>query len=183
MQVIHQIMHSERLRKRKVWIGVSGIIAVGTLLLGTAIWQQHQTRQHQSEVATRGSQVMPFDLEKTTHFFEPLANGGRQTVVADNPTDQIQIDLIQRHLQEESIKFQSGDFSDPATIHGETMPGLASLKADYRHIRVEYKPLPEGGQILYTTQQLSVVAALHDWFKAQLADHGHHASEEKIHNH
>ncbi|MEO1619741.1 MAG: hypothetical protein AAFU53_01775 [Cyanobacteria bacterium J06632_3] len=70
----------------------------------------------QTEVARIGSQVMPFDLEVTTHEFAPLPDGGLQTVTADNPADRQQIELIQSHLQEESTKFQAGDFSAPAKI-------------------------------------------------------------------
>lgn len=129
----------------------------------------------QEEVATRGAQVMPFDLEQTMHMFQPLADGGRQTVTAKDPANSQQIALIQAHLQEEAAKFRRGDFSDPAKIHGEDMPGLAALRAGAGHIDVQYTPLPNGAEIQYTTKDPALIAALHQWFTAQLADHGHHA--------
>jgi hypothetical protein len=129
----------------------------------------------QEEVAKRGAQVMPFDLEQTMHMFQTLADGGLQTVTAKDASNSQQIALIQAHLQEEAAKFRQGDFSDPAKIHGEDMPGLAALKAGAGHIDVQYTPLPNGAQIQYTTPDPALIAALHQWFAAQLSDHGHHA--------
>ena len=129
----------------------------------------------QEEVATHGAQVMPFDLEQTTHMFQPLENGGLQTVTAKDQSNSQQIALIQAHLKEEAEKFRQGDFSDPAKIHGEGMPGLAALQAGSRHIEIQYAPLPNGAQIRYATQDPALIMALHQWFAAQLSDHGHHA--------
>ena len=145
------------------------------LLLGTLFFGRKLTLHHrQTEVAQIGSQVMPFDLEATTHEFVPLPNGGLQTVTADNPADKQQIELIQSHLKEESTKFQSGDFSDPAKIHGEDMPGLASLQSGFSNINVQYTPLANGGQIRYVTKKADLVSAIHNWFNAQRSDHDHH---------
>lgn len=147
-------------------------LALSGLLASTGVGAP-PTRQE--EVATRGAQVMPFDLEQTMHVFQLLADGGRQTVTAKDPANSQQITLIQAHLQEEAEKFRRGDFSDPAKIHGEDMPGLAALRAGAGHINVQYTPLPNGAQMQYTTKGPALIAALHQWFAAQLSDHGHHA--------
>lgn len=118
---------------------------------------------------------MPFDLEKTTHIFEALPDGGLQTVTANNSADTSQIELIQSHLQVESAKFGSGDFSSPAFIHGDDMPGLSALKAGYQDMDVQYAALPAGASIRYTTQEPNLIEALNNWFEAQSSDHGHHA--------
>jgi hypothetical protein len=130
----------------------------------------------QEEVAERGSEVMPFDLERTTHLFEKTAYGGLQQVLS-NDGDREQIALIQTHLQEEALRFQQGDFDDPAQIHGDEMPGLAVLRAEYRQVEVVYTPLPDGAQIVYTAETPEVIAAIYAWFEAQLADHGDHATD------
>ena len=119
---------------------------------------------------------MPFDLEQTTHMFQKLDDGGLQKVVVKDPSNKKQIALIQAHLKEESEKFRKGDFSDPAKIHGEDMPGLAQLKAGAAKVDIRYTALPDGAQIRYTAKDPKLVAALHQWFAAQLSDHGHHAS-------
>src|SRR5262245_65571299 len=101
-------------------------LALSGILAGAGIGAS-QTRQE--EVATRGAEVMPFDLEQTMHVFQPLADGGLQTVTAKDPANSAQIALVQAHLQAEAEKFHRGDFSDPANIHGADMPGLAALQA------------------------------------------------------
>jgi hypothetical protein len=118
---------------------------------------------------------MPFDLAQTIHHFQPLEHGGLQTVTVKDPSNSTQITLIQAHLKEEAEKFHRGDFSDPAKIHGEHMPGLAALQTGAQRIDVQYTALPNGAQIRYSTTDPALVMALHQWFAAQRADHGHHA--------
>jgi hypothetical protein len=129
----------------------------------------------QEEVAAKGAKIMPFDLEQTMHHFQPLENGGLQTVTVKDPANSTQIALIQAHLKEEAEKFHRGDFSDPAKIHGENMPGLAVLQTGAQNIDVQYTAIPNGAQIQYSTKDPTLVMALHQWFAAQRADHGHHA--------
>jgi hypothetical protein len=130
---------------------------------------------HQAQVAARGAQVMPFDLDQTIHVFQRLDDGGRQAVTAKAPANTQQIALIQSHLQLEADKFRRGDFSDPAYIHGEEMPGLAELRTGFSQIDIRYTALPNGGEIRYTTADPALVAALHRWFRAQVSEHGRHA--------
>lgn len=128
--------------------------------------------QQQAEVAERGAQVMPFDLDATTHTFTKAEDGGVQTVAADDPTDATQIELIRQHLQEEQDNFARGDFSDPAAIHGHNMDGVAELRAGYRDITVDYLDRPDGAQLAYHTDRADLVEALHAWFDRQVMDHG-----------
>ena len=132
-------------------------------------------QSRQEEVAKRGAEVMPFDLEQTTHVFQALEDGGLQKVVVKDPSNQKQIALIQSHLKEESERFRKGDFSDPAKIHGDDMPGLAQLKAGAKEINVRYSTLPDGAEIRYQAKDPKLVMAIHQWFSAQVSDHGHHA--------
>jgi hypothetical protein len=44
----------------------------------------------QAEVAERGSSIMPFDLDRTTHHFAKTDTGGVQSVTADDPADATQ---------------------------------------------------------------------------------------------
>ncbi|OAH12882.1 aspartate carbamoyltransferase [Streptomyces jeddahensis] len=129
----------------------------------------------QKTVAERGRSVMPFDLEETTHRFTPTPTGGVQDVVADRPGDTKQIDLIRAHLRKEAAAFNRGDFADPARIHGADMPGLAELQDGYDRIEVRYEDRSDGATLTYTTEDSALVDALHDWFEAQLGDHGAHA--------
>jgi hypothetical protein len=149
---------------------LSFVVALGFLYSRTSMSHSRQTK-----VALRGAEAMPFNLDKTKHIFEHLANGGLQTIVVRDPSDQEQIGLVQAHLKDEAEKFRRGDFSDSARIHGENMPGLADLTAGASKIEIRYAALSNGAQIRYTTSNPELVRALHLWFIAQVSDHGKHA--------
>ena len=169
-------IHSSKNRKGFWLIGGLVIVTAIAALAFVYVTGVLTPRSRQEEVALRGAQVMPFDLEQTLHVFEKLDNGGLQRVVVKEPSNKEQISLIQGHLKEEAEKFRRGDFSDPARIHGQDMPGLAELKSIAGKIEVVYAPLPDGAQIRYTTKEPALVMALHHWFDAQVSDHGRHAS-------
>ena len=130
----------------------------------------------QEEVAQRGAQVMPFDLEKTQHYFIKTEDGGIQQVVAKDTADSEQITLIRLHLKDISGKFGHGDFSGPAAIHGDQMPGLARLRqAKPDEWKIQYRDLENGAEIRYSSALPEMVQAIHQYFNAQLSDHGRHA--------
>lgn len=131
--------------------------------------------ERQEAVADAGAQVMPFDLEATTHIFTDTASGGVQDVVADDPTDDANISLIREHLRVEAARFQAGDFSDPEAIHGPDMPGLAILKDRHDEVAVDLSSTESGATITYVAADPALVQAIHDWFQAQTRDHGDHA--------
>lgn len=126
-------------------------------------------------VAQAGSQVMPFDLERTTHSFQDRAWGGEQIVVSDDGDAQ-QVALIRAHLSDEAARFSQGDFGSPEAIHGHDMPGLAVLRDRHAAIDVAYSEVPNGASITYRSQDGAVVSAIQEWFEAQRTDHGPHAS-------
>ena len=136
-----------------------------------------------ADVAARGAQVMPFDLKATAHMFAKTMDGGVQQVIARNPADTAQTRLIREHLKEITRQFRRGNFSAPTEIHGPAMPGLAELRdAKPGEIEIRYQDLPNGGQIRYSTLSAPLVAALHQWFDAQLSDHGADAMEGQEHH-
>lgn len=148
------------------------VLALPVLLSLTACAQEADTASRQEQVARRGAEVMPFDLDQTTHVFQPRPDGGVQTVVADEPVQQRQVLLIRRHLQKEARAFSRGDFGDPAQIHGGDMPGLRELKTGYDEVTIRFTKTPTGARLRYRTDDPRVVDALHSWFEAQLMDHG-----------
>lgn len=132
--------------------------------------------QRQAEVAERGKDVMPFSLGATRHVFTKTPQGGVQQVVARNAADAAQVQLVRQHLQEIRDQFLSGDFSGPAHIHGDDMPGLAGLRAARPgQVAIRYRDIEGGAELVYATQEAPLVAALHKWFDAQLSDHGRDA--------
>ncbi len=157
--------------------GISLIAILGTIsLLSWAGWLTIPQGHRQDMVHDMGSQVMPFNLGATTHIFEMTEEGGIQEVVADDPSDANQIALIRQHLQLEVTRFSTGDFSDPTSIHGNDMPGIQELADGVEEVDIEYSELPDGAQITFTSQNFTLVTAIHRWFGAQLSDHGSDAA-------
>lgn len=154
------------------------IVASTAFLLGTAMLPSSAIAEitvRQDEVAQRGAEVMPFSLAATTHIFTKTGDGGNQQVVTKH-RDPKQVALIRKHLAVIARQFSAGDFGAPEQIHGEDMPGLAALRtAKPGELQIRYRDLPDGGEIVYRTDEPRFVAALHDWFDAQLSDHGHDA--------
>ena len=157
---------------------VAALAVLGTLYAtGAFAFQENRQEVRQQQVAEKGSEVMPFDLEATIHVYEKTEYGGVQKVVADDPEDAENVAAIREHLREEADAFGRGEFSDPASIHGGDMPGLAELEAGAGRVEVRYEDLPDGAQIVLESEDPELVAAVHDWFDAQLSDHGDDATE------
>ena len=182
---------------------ISNVIAIATLAMACAVDAQtmdgqmmdHQNMDHaahmkmmaesqrQAEVSHLGKDVMPFSLSATTHIFTKSDSGGVQQVVAKVAGDEAQTKLIQLHLQEIQAQFLKGDYSGPTHIHGQTMPGLAELKAAKPgQIAIVYRDIKDGAELTYETANIKLVAALHQWFDAQLSDHGKDAMEGHAHH-
>jgi hypothetical protein len=119
-----------------------------------------------------GQEVMPFDLAKTAHIFQMTEEGGIERVIVKDPADSDQIRLVQQHLQHEAEAFQRGDYTDPARLHGKDMPGLGALQAGASHVKVTYTALPTGAEIKFETADIHLLTAIHQWFGAQLSEHG-----------
>jgi hypothetical protein len=129
----------------------------------------------QAEVAQRGGEVMPFDLDRTTHRFTPTGDGLLQEVVADDPAEATQVRLVREHLTAEAARFRAGDYGDPARIHGAGMPGLAELSAGAAAIEITYAEITAGAALRFRSADPALVRALHAWGQAQVSDHGAHA--------
>jgi len=144
-------------------------------LIGTTSVYADSRQEHVHQMA---HSVMPFDISKTVHIFKMTESGGVQRVIAKDPGATDQIELIQQHLRHEARMFQQGNYSDPAKLHGEEMPGLKDLEAGASRIKVSYASVPSGAEIRFETTDLHLLTALHRWFGAQLSEHGADARAE-----
>lgn len=126
----------------------------------------------QADVRARGQQVMPFDLNRTTHVFAKTTVGGVESVLIKSSSDRDQLPLTRSHLRKEERLFSRGDFRDPMAIHGMQMPGIDALRRSAAEITITYRSLPRGAQLRYATDDPKVREALHEWFDVQLMDHG-----------
>ena len=144
----------------------------------TSHMQKMSNEERQADVAKRGADVMPFNLHDTKHHFVKNADGGIQQVVARLSDDVNQVQLVRTHLKEIQEQFLQGDFSGPAHIHGNDMPGLQQLQeSEPGQIEITYRDVKSGAELNYSMSNAKLVTALHVWFDAQLSDHGKDASE------
>jgi hypothetical protein len=153
---------------------------IATAILSLAITQaalaQPASPERLNEVTQRGMHVMPFDLKQTQHLFNKTGTGGVQQVIVRDAGNSKQIELIRQHLMRISGEFNRGDFFNPEKIHGKDMPGLATLRtAKPGQLDIQYQALPNGAEITYSAEDKTLISAIHQWFDAQLADHGHDA--------
>jgi hypothetical protein len=159
----------------RVPFGITHALLTAIVLVSAPLWAQSTQQEHIHEMSQG---VMPFDMSKTMHIFKMTEFGGVQRVVAKDANARDQIMLIQQHLQHETQRFQEGNFSDPATLHGMDMPGLKELQAGASRIKISYAALPNGAEIRFETSDLHLLTAVHRWFGAQLSEHGADARPE-----
>lgn len=161
------------------------LIFIGLLLFSTLTPALEKAAPKQTdEMRQRTQQVVPYALGQTLQTFTKTVHGGVQHVIAKSSDNSQQIKLIQTHLLKIANEFRKGDFSATERIHGADMPGLAQLKtAKTDDIKFDYEALPNGAQIHYSTEYPQFDQALHEWFDAQISDHGDTAIPEHIQHH
>jgi len=160
-----------RLNPRRVLVATLAV-----LVLSSSSGVIAQTPQE--HVHGMSHSVMPFDMAKTMHVFKMTESGGVERVIVNDKSYADQVVLIQQHLREETGRFQHGDYSDPAKLHGVTMPGLKELQLGAQRVKVSYSDLPDGAEITFETTDLHLLTAIHRWFGAQLSEHGADAKAE-----
>lgn len=146
-----------------------------TMPAGPVLATQKTTQAHVHEMS---SSVMPFDISRVLHIFRMTETGGVERIVSRDPRDSQQIALIRQHLKREAKRFQAGNYSDPARLHGANMPGLKLLESGASAIRISYRELPVGAEIVFSTHSIKLLTAIHRWFGAQLSEHGADAKAE-----
>jgi hypothetical protein len=159
---------------RRSWIIIAALAVLPIALVGGVVYavnDRHSTEANDPAITSRAQQVMPFDLNRTTHTFTQTPDGGVEKVAANDPADTHDIALIRSHLQTEAENFRRGDYSDPARIHGMDMPGVGELEESAARVNVVYAEVPDGAKITYTSEEPGIVSAIHAWFDRQISDH------------
>jgi hypothetical protein len=161
------------------------LILVALLLISTtALALEKSTPNPADEVHQRTQQTLPYPLDQTLQTFTKTVHGGVQHVIAKSTDNPQLIKSIQAHLLKIANEFKKGDFSTTERIHGANLPGLAQLKkAEIDDIKFDYKTLEKGAQIHFSTEYPQYVEALHEWFDAQINDHGNDALPEHSQHH
>jgi len=118
----------------------------------------------------RGQQAMGVDQYTSTHLFDALADGGRIELQRD-PSDAAGVAQIRQHLQEITQAFKAGDFSTPAFVHMQDVPGTSVMAAKRDAIAYGYRELPGGGELRIVTSDPQAIEAVHAFMAFQREDH------------
>jgi hypothetical protein len=118
----------------------------------------------------RGEVGMGVDQYASTHLFDALPDGGR-IEFQYNSDDRAEIEAIRAHLKEIEVAFMNGDFSTPAFVHAQEVPGTDIMSARREHIEYRYQDLPRGGELRLTTSDPEALLAIHEFMAFQREDH------------
>jgi hypothetical protein len=131
----------------------------------------HATQSHQAVVESHGDQAMGFPKIKTTHHFRMMKNGGAIEITVNDPSDKVHVRAVRSHLSNIAIMFTEGDFSIPEFVHDGLPPGVTTMKLMKAAIHYKYEETPNGGNVKIKSDDLIVLAAIHDFLRFQITEH------------
>jgi len=149
-----------------------GLVCVALSGIGLAQHDSSTHGQHMAELKKHGAEAMGFDQDKTTHHFRLYKDGGAIEVQANNPADVVSIGQIRDHLKQQAKKFAAGDFSAPEHTHAQVPPGVETMINRRSKIQYEFQSIERGGRLRVTTGDAQALAAVHDFLRFQIEDHG-----------
>jgi hypothetical protein len=118
----------------------------------------------------RGKVAMGVDQYTSTHHFDPSPDGGRIELQRD-VDDTAGVAQIRAHLQAIAKAFAAGDFTTPAFVHMQDVPGTSVMAAKRAAITYTYRALPRGGEVRITTKDRDAISAIHEFLAFQRKDH------------
>jgi len=121
----------------------------------------------------RGKIAMGVDQYTSTHLFDDLPDGGRIELQRDRD-DPGGVRTIREHLRGIAEAFSTGDFSTPAFVHMQDVPGTTVMAERRSAIRYVFSELPRGGEVRITTSDPVALKAVHDFLAFQRQDHRAH---------
>jgi hypothetical protein len=114
---------------------------------------------------------MGFSHAKTAHHFLIKDDGGIIEVMAISGDDATSRNQIHRHLKHIAEMFSRGDFSAPMFIHGQTPPGVETMKRSKSEIKYQYRKIDHGAMVRITAKNAEAVKAVHEFLRFQIQDH------------
>ena len=118
----------------------------------------------------RGRTVMGVDQYTSIHRFDALPDGGRIELQRDRD-DSAGTAAIRAHMRTIGLAFARGDFTAAATVHPETVPGVAVMRARRASIRYEPIDLPRGAALRIRTRDAAAITAVHEFLAYQRREH------------
>ncbi|MEO6213449.1 MAG: hypothetical protein ABIP65_07455 [Vicinamibacterales bacterium] len=130
-----------------------------------------QARQHHAALNERGKQFMGFDQNATAHHFILTRAGGRIEVSVRAADDTKSAGEIRAHLGHLARLFTSGDFSGPAVVHDQKVPGVEKMKAAGAALTYTFEETERGGRLHIVGSTPGAIRAVHEFLKFQITDH------------
>ncbi|MEP7001773.1 MAG: hypothetical protein ABI969_14900 [bacterium] len=118
----------------------------------------------------RGKVAMGVDQYTSVHHFDDLADGGRIQLERDRD-DVAGARAIQAHLRGIAKAFSSGDFTTPAFVHMQHVPGSVGMANKRAVIQYTVKALPRGGELRIMTSDTTARRAVHEFLAFQRGEH------------
>ena len=145
------------------------VLAVG---VGSSLAAQSPTKPDTAfaSMQQRGKQAMGVDQYTSTHKFDSSPTGGRIELQRDND-DSTGVATIRAHIRDIARAFKSGDFSTPAFVHMQAVPGTKEMAALRSKISYEVRDLPRGAELNITTADATAINAIHQFMAFQRGEH------------
>jgi hypothetical protein len=118
----------------------------------------------------RGTMAMGVDQDRSTHRFTSLPDGGRIELTSD-VDDSAATAAIRKHFADIEKAFAEGDFSIPAMVHDQDVPGTDVMKAKAAVITYRMREVPRGAELRITTRDKGAIAAVHRFLLFQRTEH------------
>ena len=118
----------------------------------------------------RGQDVMGVDQFTSVHRFDALADGGRIELQRDRD-DSLGTATIRLHLRSIARAFAAGDFTAPARVHLETVPGVPVMRERRAAIRYDVSDLPRGAELRIRSADAVAIEAIHRVLAYQRREH------------
>ena len=137
---------------------------------GCPMHQAHRT----AAVDHRHQQTTGLPSDAIEHHFRLSDDGGSIQLEVKDPRRTEDRDRVRDHLRTIARSFAAGDFSMPARIHDQAPPGVETMKARKDAIKYTFSETPGGGTVTIATADATALAAIHDFLRFQISDHGTH---------
>lgn len=141
-------------------------------LLSSGVFAATSAAQdHHAAMTARGEHAMGFDQAATAHHFYLYEDGGAIEVTVRDRSDKKNLEAIRAHLPQIVQQFAKGDFSTPAFVHDQDVPGVADMARLRDRIAYGYDDIRDGGRIRITTRHARARSAVHEFLRFQIQDH------------
>lgn len=113
---------------------------------------------------------MGVDQYTSIHRFDALPDGGRIELQRDTD-DSAGVAAIRAHVRGIATAFKTGDFSTPAFVHMQMVPGTKVMMAKRSVITYEARDLSRGAELRIRTNDPEVLAAIREFMAFQRSEH------------